>query len=664
MKKPSLNYRNDLQGLRGLAIALVCLAHAEIPYFSGGYIGVDVFFVLSGYLITGILLKELQQDNQVNFAAFYARRLKRLLPALIVMLVVIFVISILLLSGVEARAQNASSVFAATWTSNLFFTFLEIDYFDELSGRDLFLHTWSLGVEEQFYLIWPIVLLFFFSLHRAINKLSVSHEKILLLCFTLAIILSLALSIYWMSVFPQGAFYLMPSRIWQFAIGGLVFILTAEKEETSVNRISIGSTWLTKSSLFLGLAMVSGSALLLDKQQAYPGFWAIIPSLGTALIIAAGSINATPSTSPLTQYPLVWLGDRSYSLYLWHWPIFTMGNSLTMPDTPLTIAGMFFTAFLIAALSYRFVERPFWKGSLGRFSPKRILFCTLFVMSVAIFFLFSGLKQLPKPGSEEDIAHAWRMDKPVIYGMGCDSWYYDSKVNLCVWQNPEAPKTALLLGDSIMAQWFSMLPEIFASQEWRIAILTKSSCAMVDEDWYYKRIGMIYDVCTTWRNHVLDELENIRPDVLFVGSALTYDFSEKQWREGSTRIFNRLSKMANHVFVVPGTPSLGFDGPGCLARSTQAMIHLSNENCVGKNRGGYADQVKKQLQIVADRFENVYLLDLNDLVCPAGDCYAITHEGTVVFRDGHHITDTFVRSISPHILKQLTSINANLSLPE
>jgi peptidoglycan/LPS O-acetylase OafA/YrhL len=149
------DFRPDLQGLRAIAILLVVLAHANVPYARGGFIGVDVCFVLSGYLISGLLIRELRQTGRIRFLRFYARRLKRLLPALAMMLLVGTAATLWLLSDLEARAQLASAPFAAAWASNLYFAFLGVDYFNELAARDLFLHTWSLGVEEQFYLIWP-----------------------------------------------------------------------------------------------------------------------------------------------------------------------------------------------------------------------------------------------------------------------------------------------------------------------------------------------------------------------------------------------------------------------------------------------------------------------------------------------------------------------------
>lgn len=164
-----LPYRADLQGLRAVAVLLVVFSHAGVPGIAGGFIGVDVFFVLSGYLITGLLLRELERDGTVSLSDFYARRLKRLLPALMVMIAVSFGSAVFILSGLEASAQLRSTPFAATWTSNLFFAVREIDYFDELAARDLFLRTWSLAVEEQFYLLWPLLMFVLFRICKGLQ---------------------------------------------------------------------------------------------------------------------------------------------------------------------------------------------------------------------------------------------------------------------------------------------------------------------------------------------------------------------------------------------------------------------------------------------------------------------------------------------------------------
>ena len=332
MKPATLNFRSDLQGLRAIAILLVVFSHAGITTFAGGFIGVDVFFVLSGYLITGLLIHEFRASSTINFPTFYARRLKRLLPALAFMLVTIFAAAILILSTSEARAQLASSSYAVTWLSNFYFAFTSIDYFDELSVKDLFLHTWSLGVEEQFYLIWPAILACLFKIGVGKHSSKEMPYKALFWGLFFLMLSSFALSQAWVMDEQQLAFYMMPARIWQFSVGALITIYT----QTSVSSVD-NSSGVTKPAfyltLYVGLLLILGSSLAFSPKMSYPGYWAILPTLGTALILLSGHLSPKQAKNPLQHPALIWIGDRSYSLYLWHWPIFIFGLSLGLQSS-------------------------------------------------------------------------------------------------------------------------------------------------------------------------------------------------------------------------------------------------------------------------------------------------------------------------------------------
>ena len=299
-----LGYRPDIEGLRAVAILLVVAAHAGVPWLAGGFVGVDVFFVLSGYLITGLLVQEMRATGGVRLLDFYARRLRRLLPALLVMVVGTAGAAAVLLAPLEQPAQARVASAAALWLSNLHFVFSQLDYFGPAAGSNLFLHTWSLGVEEQFYLVWPLLVLFLAGSWR---WQAVRQDWSRLLRGMLgAVGICLVLSVFLTFTRPEQGFYLMPSRAWQFALGA-VTVLAVAPPDAAAQR----PAWLHRFCSapqgralgWIGLALVVGAGLLLDTQDAYPGMWAVLPSLGTALLLAAVSclsgVRASESAPPV-----------------------------------------------------------------------------------------------------------------------------------------------------------------------------------------------------------------------------------------------------------------------------------------------------------------------------------------------------------------------------
>jgi len=396
---PKIAFRADLQGLRAVAITLVVLAHAGMPGMAGGFVGVDVFFVLSGYLITGILVREYAASGEIQLAAFIARRLRRLLPALLVMLILVMLIGRLLLSGHEFTEQTASVGYAATWTSNLFFAFTAFDYFAELHFRDLFLHTWSLGVEEQYYLLWPTLSLLLMALAKwhLVNR---GGRSFLLLSLGMLFVSSLGLSLYWTSIAPTWAFYLMPSRVWQFALGAGVFVwLEMDRMYLEAIFSKFPAMWVS-AARSMGIALIFGSAILVSPDLVYPGLWALLPSFGAAMVIAAGSRNGNGLIDRLLSHPgMVWLGDRSYSWYLWHWPLLMLGFAWGLKGNPTATTALVCLSLGIAMVSYREVELPFWKGQFHRMCPAMSIWISILGIAVVAVGL-SQMHLISRDGDE------------------------------------------------------------------------------------------------------------------------------------------------------------------------------------------------------------------------------------------------------------------------
>lgn len=626
-------FRPEIQGLRALAIMLVFAAHAGIPTMSGGFIGVDVFFVISGFLITGIITKQISDTGTIKFAEFYIRRLKRLLPALLVVVFFTTIVSSVILSKYETTEQTASALSAATLTSNFYFALSNVDYFSELRARDFFLHTWSLAVEEQFYLLWPALVLL---ATRTLGQTNTAGMKVF---FALAIISGYTAFLGLTATYPLHAYYLMPSRAWEFFVGGWVYLYTQQNLSRSGRLLPHLAT--------AGLTMVVGSAFFMTSD--YPGKWLLVPVVGSALVLVGGSAGIT---FRLLSNPIMkWIGDRSYSLYLWHWPVLVMAKSFGLGDEPFELLIIALLVVVLSMASYRWIELPIWKGSRWQsLSNAKVMAAALasVIVVAAGPIANSGRISQNLQSDEAKLANAARKDKPALYKMGCDSWYDSSELNPC-WsaERSETKKTVVLVGDSIGAQWAPILPEVFDNKEWNTVVLTKSSCPVVDEDYFYTRIGKMYSVCSNWREKAVKFIESIQPDIVILGSSSGYSFTPDQWINGTSRILRRISTDTNRIFILNPTPTMTFDGPACIERYESMIYKQFNMQKSACRERAKDDLLPTELLAqAAAEFKNTKIIDMNSTVCPDGYCSAKSPDGVFVFRDTQHLTVSFVKSIS------------------
>jgi Predicted acyltransferases len=628
-----LTYRKDIQGLRAVAILLVITAHAKIPGFEGGFIGVDVFFVISGYLITGLLVKELTSNNRINFLEFYARRLKRLLPALALVVIASAFLAYRLLPSAEQLPQAISAASAIFWVSNLQFAFQDLDYFDSQAEQNIYLHTWSLGVEEQFYLVWPILLTLVFWAAKG----SRSPQTVLIRVLAIIGATSLVACIWQTSQDARLSFYLMPFRAWQFSFGSLAFLL-ADRIALSKRAASIASI----SGLFL---IITCAAFLLHSIP-YPGIAATIPTIGTTLLLIAGKSNNGGVIAKLLESRLAQgVGNISYSWYLWHWPVLSIGFIFLSSHKLTSSIFLILTSWILAVLTYHLLENPIRKHKkLVNFNGWQIIVALALMALVnvgAIRWFNQANNQLEK--SPPDIYTKAKADMPIIYGMGCDDWYQSADIKLCSFGNENAENVVAIIGDSIGLQWFPALHKIYNKPNWRILVATKSACPMVDEDFYYQRIGRKYTECSQWRAGLMETLKQLKPNIIILGSAETYDFTAEQWKRGTERVLRQISQSTSNAYVIRATPGLPFDGLQCLA-ALQKSENSNSQNCAASITRSQSD-AWTSIRDVANRLPNVFTIDLNDEVCPEGICQAELR-GIVVYRDSIHLTSTFIESLA------------------
>ncbi|HWJ09936.1 MAG TPA: acyltransferase, partial [Nocardioides sp.] len=360
------SFRSDIQGLRALAVGLVILAHAGFRSAAGGFIGVDVFFVISGFLIIGLLLREAGESGRISIVDFYARRARRVIPAATVVLVVTAVAAAYVLPLVRGVEVIKDAVWAAFFAANIRFSLVETDYFSQGEPPSPVQHYWSLAVEEQFYIVIPVLLLLVaLVVRRRSPDLSVEARRralrravvVVLGVVTLA---SLAWSVHVTAVSPTGAYFSTAARAWELGIGGLA----ATALWGSTPRLG---RWATEALLVAGLAMIAWATLAFDARTAVPGSIVLVPVVGAALMLVAGGTTAAPDTFLFRLFsigPARVIGDWSYSLYLWHFPVLRLAQEhwgeprLSRPHLVVALA----LVLVLSAASYHFVEQPFRKG--------------------------------------------------------------------------------------------------------------------------------------------------------------------------------------------------------------------------------------------------------------------------------------------------------------
>jgi peptidoglycan/LPS O-acetylase OafA/YrhL len=659
-----LPFRPDIEGLRAVAILLVVAAHANFPWFSGGFIGVDVFYVLSGYLITGLLLQEVRATQAIDFADFYARRFRRLMPGLLLMLVGTGIAAWLLVAPTDQPAQAIAAVSASVWLSNFHFAFSDLGYFTPGAETNLYLHTWSLGVEEQFYLIWPALLAIGLGVRKeGTHAAKYSRLRAILIAILAA---SLLACIVWTRTAPLLAFYMMPARAWQFALGALVFLHFGSRDTDTRPRDAPQTTPHLLTVGWLGLGSILAAALVLDAKTPYPGFWALLPSVGTAAVLAAGTRRGSAGVARLLAWgPMQSIGRISYAWYLWHWPVLLLGACVIRTDIAINRLGLVLLSLLIASASYRWVEAPLRRRksliTRPRIAVAGAFACMIIAASIGLRWHNHAIDRLSDP--DQQPFQAIRYDAPVIYTMPCDDWYQSADVRPCTFGPEDASHTAVILGDSVGVQWFPAFAEIFGKPDWRLLVLTKSSCPIVDAPFFYARIGRVFTECAKWRQDALQFVASLKPDIVILGSTSTYGFAESDWIEGTANVLRKIDDAAKRIVIMRSTPVLPFDGPSCLAPRSRLHTLLTGTNgCSASAHDGPSDDVFHWLALAAKKFPNAKVVDMTDSVCPAEVCRAELN-GMVVFRDTQHLTAKFAASLSGVLQSRLGVPDLDESTP-
>ena len=615
----------QIQGLRALAALLVTLFHAK--WVNGGFIGVDIFYVISGFLITGLLLREIERTGTINFKEFYARRFKRLLPTSFFVLLVTAVASWLLIPATMRSSLGRDIIAASLYVSNYLFAWWQADYQNLDATPSPVIHYWSLAVEEQFYLIWPLLILFFFIAATKFNR------KILLTFLVAAVTaLSFIFSIYQTETSPIWAFYSLPTRAWELGLGALLVLLPPIKTKKLVG--------------LLGFIFIIVSAFIFGETTAFPGVNAVLPVLGTVMLIS--TINSWPPflNDVANSRMFQWLGEISYPLYLWHWPL------LVLPSTyfarPLAIYERILAiiaTIILADLTHRFIEEPFRKHKTEpTLVFKRSGVITLVSVLIGTAIIFSSSDKIDVSGINGAVSLAQIKARPLVYDDGCHANYAQTKSDKCEYADTKSDKTMVLYGDSHAAQWFPALVEIASRSGYRLISLTKSACPSVDTV-RLDQGGFKMSRCKQWRINTIKRIQEINPDVLIMSSfqyfAQPPRFTDREqwWNDGQRKLLTEVKNISPHLIYITDTPHPLRDIPACLANYSISKCNTT--------------QRSEDLSISGFNVINPNSW-LCSRVCPA------VKDGVVAYRDASHISVDIAIALIPRLTQAMREQGVNL----
>jgi peptidoglycan/LPS O-acetylase OafA/YrhL len=681
-------FRGDVEGLRAIAVGLVLIYHADSALLSGGFVGVDIFFVISGFLITGLLLAEVRETGTVSLLGFYGRRAKRLLPAAAVVLVAVGAMTVAFLPKVRWVDTGWDIVSSAFYVANWRFADNAVDYLAADNAPSPIQHFWSLAVEEQFYAVWPLLILLLVAFSRGRGPSTTS----LLLGLSVIAVPSFLWSVHLTDTDAGRAFFVTTTRMWELAIGAFVAILGS--------RLVRLPRFVGAVLAWSGLAVSVGTAVLLTTATLFPGSIALVPTLGVAAVIAGGpSAGRIGPVALLGTAPMRAVGALSYSLYLWHWPMLVIARAGLGELTTMQSLAVVLSSALPAYLTYRLVENPIrtsWRLSLepieslkvGGLATLAISLCGLVVILsawppppplararvIAPHPNASGgpVRVAPKigalslaanprgdnrgapadrPGSFTPSALQARDDVPPVYDLGCHVRHSDTEANYCTFGKDDSDFTVALVGDSHAAQWTSPLADIAEARGWRLRTYTKSSCPLGDFTVSFEERP--YAQCTAWNRKMMTILTAPdRPDLVVTSNSqyLVHGASPadnaRTLRGGFRRSWKRIVDAGAKVATLLDTPRPGMDIADCVSANENRLTRcaVARSRAVNDEGAVYRD--------AAAKVPGVTVIDLNDAICPTDVCAAVIG-GVLVYRDSNHLTDTYARTLGPRLQNQL-----------
>ncbi|MBA8810007.1 acyltransferase family protein [Promicromonospora sukumoe] len=678
--KAARGVRGDIQALRAFAVMAVVLYHLWPMHVPGGYIGVDAFFVISGFLITSHLLREVDRTGKVDLPQFWARRVRRLLPASMLVAVVSAVAVLLVVPRELWQTFLQDTIAAIVYVLNWALAAQAVDYLAAESAASPVQHYWSLSVEEQFYLIWPLLIVGATWLAVRTGR---SRRSAIFGVLVVVTVASLIYGIVLTWTDPAAAYFITPTRAWQFGAGALLAFVGT----TLANRggLSAVVSWA-------GMAALVVSTFAYGSGTPFPGVAALLPVAGVLLVVVAGESNHPLAPTRLYNLTSVrWLGDNSYSIYLWHWPPivlvpYIIGGELDWRHKLVILAA----TLVLAWLTKLYVEDPVRRAPALAGRRPRVTYAVLVGATVvALVAPIAGVQVInaqereseqiaeqaigtdcfgaaaiqadgtlctpdvteivPEPAVAED-------DLPPVYTDECRVQPEGEGVRECVLGDPDGDRSIAMVGDSHLAQWTTPMSEIAQANGWRITLFFKGACPFTAA---VENLDSTFDetTCIAWNAEVTDRILTGGFDAVVTSARAGYTFDDAAGKKdrgtavaGFRDRWAELTAAGLPVAVLADTPRMPDEARECVTTS-------SDPASCGVDRS-VAFELPEYFHAAARDQEGVTLVDLGDHFCTEERCPAVV--GSVfVYRDGSsHVTDTFARTLQPWLEEQLRPFTA------
>lgn len=692
--------RLDIQALRAVAVLLVVINHFWPARLTGGYVGVDIFFVVSGFLITSHLLKEIRTTGGLGLGRFYARRARRLLPAAYIVALASLAATVAFMPLARWR-ETAVEVFAsAAYFQNWLLAGNAVDYSASNGAATPVQHYWSLSVEEQFYLVWPILLLAGVAVSRRRGK----RLTAVLAAIVIAVgIMTFAYAIYSTATNRSEAYFLTQNRVWEFAAGAMIALYSAPLLSFFQDKPRLQGI-----TQWVGLLMLGVAAISFDQETMFPGPWAIIPVTGTLLIIGAGpGIPSFSILRPLKSRPVQYIGDVSYSLYLWHWPLliiapFAIGRDLLTADRLVLLV----VALVLAGLTKRYVEDPARLRLLVNAShPKffALLAASLvMILTVSALTVFAGQTRIaaaeerlkanqvsacfgaqslpPREECGDPFASVAEMpigDNETPWFDVSDCVVMKNSIHVgdelfhsqCDFSKGSSdPFNVWLVGDSHAEQWKAAIYQIADEQGWLLNVSLVGGCPLVD----VPRVSFMggppdapqtQERCLEWGAQLTQTLTKEKPDLVIASTFASAEEIDdatgrtqlEQYADATSTLLSKWTESGTQVAVLRDVPlTLSRSTPDCLALNMSSPIDCATDRAVSLPPDPFAEGA------LAMGVERVSVVDLTDRFCVGELCYALIG-GVPVYYDDNHISRSYSLSLSP-ALKDALRLSIGLPL--